>query len=221
MKNFLIAISLILLSFSTIAEEEQKALPPLDPAYVGAHPMVLMSHSSTIYAYPFPSYSKPRDAQILYKLEVKNVALVQLVRDNALVTVVPEEFNLQRLMRGEKLSLKADIYMGHYKEGGMKVYEGMTLNLAKQLYYRDLKGIVPSGRMQTYDVVPLNKSNKIYIHKLQQAPSFDHILHIDEVSSCAKLFPTSSAVPKESELQYKFINCGTMKPLYFNTQGIQ
>ena len=205
--------------FNSIATAEEKAteLPPIDESYFGSHPMVLFIHSSKIFAYPFPGYKKPHDVQVLYKLDVKNLALVQLVRDAQFVTIVPEKFNIQRLMRGEKLTITADVYMGHYAQGGDKTYTEMPLSFAKQIYAREMKELEPSGRIQTYDKAEYSKSENIYIHRIQQAPSFDHILMIDETASCAKRFATSSATPKEQELLFKFVNCGSMKPLYFST----
>jgi len=212
----LLMASVSLYSFAESAPEE---LPPLDPAYVGVHGMVLLNKSSGIFAYNFSGYQKPHDVQLLYKLDVTNIALVQLVRDNDIVTIKPKAFNLQRLMRGEKVALEADVYLGHFERDGMLVYESMTLNFAKQLYMRKLDDIKPSSNQQEYDVVTYRKNNKIYIHRLQQPPSYDHVIQIDVNAGCLTKFNTTSAVPKRNELQYKFYNCGTMKPLYYETEN--
>lgn len=221
MKALIISLFFIMFSSYSVAESAPEELPPLDPAYVGVHGMVLMNKASTIFAYHLPLYHKPHDVQLLYKLDVKNVALVHLVRDNDMVTIKPKPFNLQRLMRGEKIALEADIYIGHFERDGMLVYENMTLNFAKQLYVRKLDDISPSSNNQEYDVVSYRKNNKIYIHRIQQAPSFDHLIHIDVNAGCLPKFNTSSAVPKRTELQYKFLNCGTMKPFYFETEDFK
>jgi hypothetical protein len=86
---------------------------------------------------------------------------------------------------------------------------------------RKLDDISPSSNNQEYDVVSYRKNNKIYIHRIQQAPSFDHLIHIDVNAGCLPKFNTSSAVPKRTELQYKFLNCGTMKPFYFETEDFK
>jgi len=221
MKALIISLFFTMFSSYSVAESAPEELPPLDPAYVGVHGMVLMNKASTIFAYHLPLYHKPHDVQLLYKLDVKNVALVHLVRDNDMVTIKPKPFNLQRLMRGEKVALEADIYIGHFERDGMLVYENMTLNFAKQLYMRKLDDISPSSNNQEYDVVSYRKKNKIYIHRIQQAPSFDHLIHIDVNAGCLPKFNTSSAVPKRTELQYKFLNCGTMKPFYFETEDFK
>jgi hypothetical protein len=256
MRALFITLLIALVSFVSAAESVPEELPPLDPAYVGIHGMVLMNQSSSIFAYHLPLYRKPHNVQLLYKLEVKSVALVQLIRDNDLVTIKPKPFNLQRLMRGEKMAIEADIYMGHFERDGMLVYENMTLNFAKKLYVRKLENakpvkakvlagesleskavdvkvvdakvtedksseLQPSSNQQVYDVVSYGKSDRIYIHRLQQAPSFDHLIHIDVDAGCLTTFRTSTAVPERTELQYKFLNCGTMKPLYYETEDFK
>ena len=163
MKALIISLFFTMFSSYSVAESAPEELPPLDPAYVGVHGMVLMNKASTIFAYHLPLYHKPHDVQLLYKLDVKNVALVHLVRDNDMVTIKPKPFNLQRLMRGEKVALEADIYIGHFERDGMLVYENMTLNFAKQLYMRKLDDISPSSKNQEYDVVSLRQNYKIYI----------------------------------------------------------
>jgi len=221
MRALFIFLVVALTSALSVAESIPEEFSTLDPAYVGVHGMVLMNKSSTIFAYHLPFYHKPHDVQLLYKLEVKNVALVQLVRDNEIVTIKPKPFNLQRLMRGEKVALAADVYLGHFERDGILVYENMSLNFSEKLYMRKLDDVKPSSSEQFYDVVSYQKSNKIYIHRLQQAPSFDHLIHIDVEAGCLPKFNTSSAVPSRNELQYKFLNCGTMTPFYYESQDFE
>ena len=213
-------VFLFILAPAVMAEEKEPL--PLDPKYMGEHGMALMTKSSTIFAYHLPMYHSPHNVQLLYKLEVKDFNLIQVARDNDLVTIKPEPFNLQRLMRGEELTVKADVYIGHYERDGFLVYKDMSIVFDKQLYLNELNDIAPSSKQQEYDVVSYNsKEDRLYIHRLQQAPSFDHIIHIDRSSGCLSKFKTSSAVPKRSELQYKFMNCGTMKPMYYETEDFQ
>lgn len=212
---------LLLLVQSCFALAEEKPLRPLDPSYMGVHGMVLVSHSSTIYASHLPLYHKPHDVQLIYKLESKDLALLQTVRDGRLTTIKPQPFNLDQLIRGDKLVITADVYAGHFERGGMLVYENMTLNFSKQLYVRKLTDIAESSTQQEYDAISLSKNYKIYVHRIQQAPSYDQLIHIDVEAGCLSRFKTSSAVPTEQETQFKFINCGSMTPLYFETEDFK
>ena len=220
MKKVLFGV-LFFLSQVSFAEDEVKKLPPLDPAYMGVHGMALVTQGSSIYASHLPLYKKPHNVQLLYKLDNNDLAVLQTVRDSQLITIKPKPFNLQRLMRGEKMVIQADLYAGHFERGGMLVYENIALSFDKQMYVRTFDDIKPSSKKQEYDFVTLRKNYRIYIHRIQQAPSFDHLLGVDLEAGCLARFNTSSAVPKETELQYKFLNCGTMKPLYFETEDFK
>ena len=220
MKTVLFGI-LLVLSQVSFADDEVKELPPLDPAYMGAHGMALMTQGSSVYASHLPGYKKPHNVQLLYKLDNDNLAVLETIRSNQLITVKLQPFNLQRLMRGEQLEIQADLYAGHYERDGMLVYKNITLSFDKQLYVRSFDDIKPSSNNQEYEMISLRENYKMYIHKIQKAPSFDHLLVIDLESGCLSRFRTSAPVPKETELQYKFINCGTIKPLYFETEDFK
>ncbi|SEK41446.1 hypothetical protein SAMN05216262_101302 [Colwellia chukchiensis] len=218
MKVLLLTLITAFTSLLSMANSAPEEITALDAGYMGVHGMVLMNISSTIFAYHLPLYHKPHDVQLMYKLKVQDLALVQLVRDNKMVTIKPKPFNLQRLMRGENIALSADVYLGHFERDGSLVYEDMTLHFAEQVYMRKLDDIAPASNVQAYDAVTLQNSGQIFIHQLQAPPSFDHLIYINVQAGCARQFNTSTAVPSEQELQYKFINCGSMKPLYYESQ---
>lgn len=219
-KRFISALCLVV-SLSVFSYEEPVELPPLDPKYEGVHGMVLYTANSRVFAHHLPMYHEPHNVQLIYQLEVKDVNLLQLIRDAKMVTIKPEPFNLQRLMRGEELSVTADVYMGHFERDGLLTYEQSTIKFAKQIYFREMTDVKESNRLQEFDVVDLNKNYKLYIHKIAKAPSYEGVMHIDVEATCLNRFTTSSAVPTQNELLYKFINCGTIKPLYYETQDFE
>lgn len=221
MKRLLLVLLLIILNSTSFANEEVKELPPIDPSFMGEHNMVLFVQRSAIYASVMTTYDRPSNVQLLYKIENKDLALLQTVRDGQLTTIKAKPFNLQRLMRGEEMIIMADVYAGHFSRGGMLVYENIPLTFAKKLYVRELDDIKDSSNQQEYDVVDLKKNYKIYIHKIQKAPSFSQILNIDIEAGCLPRFRSSVAVPKETELLYKFLNCGTISPLYFESKDFE
>lgn len=220
MHYFLYFILFISLSFQSIAREEQE-LPPLDPAYVGVHGMVLVAHSSRIYASNIAKYNQPHNVQLVYKIESKEIPFLNLVRDAEQVTIKPKEFNIQRLIRGEKLVITADVYRGHYQRGGELIYKDKAIAFDKLLYARELKDLAKPSLWQEYDVIDIGKTERIYIHKIAQPPSFEHLLLVDLEGACLQKFKTSVMVPKENEIHYKFLNCGTMKPLYYDIENLK
>ncbi|NNG41939.1 hypothetical protein HJP15_03110 [Pseudoalteromonas sp. NEC-BIFX-2020_002] len=211
------------MSTFTTAEEEvvKEELPPMNPAYSAEHAMVLVNHGSRIFAISLPTYKLPHDVQVVYQIDNPDVAFLSLVRDADLITIKPKPFNIQHLMRGEEITITADVYEGHYKRGGNLVYSDRAIVMSKQLYARELTDLAESSQWQEYDMITLKNSERIYIHKITQAPSFNHLIFADLTNACMQKFRTSKRVPKESELTYKFVNCGTLKPLYFDSEDFQ
>ncbi len=90
--------------------------------------MALVTPTSSIYASNMALYNKPHNVQLIYKIDTQSIPLIQLLRDNDLVTIKPNIFNLKRLMRGEKMTINADVYMGHFELDGMLVYKNLLLD---------------------------------------------------------------------------------------------
>lgn len=219
--RFLLCTFLIGFSTYTFSEEEVKELPPINPAYNAEHAMALVNQGSRIFAVNLPTYKQPHDVQVVYKIDNPDVAFLNVVRGAELVTIKPKPFNIQRLMRGEEITITADVYNGDYRRDGTLVYENRTIEMSKQLYARELSELAVSSQWQEYDLITLKENERIYIHKISQAPSYNHLIFVDLANACLQKFRTSKRVPKESELTYKFVNCGTLKPLYFDSEDLQ
>lgn len=222
MNRYILLVFCFLCSHATAQEEGEAEKPkPLDPGYMGVHGMVVVNSASKLYASHLPTYYKPHNAQIVYKLDSKNPELTFLVRDADLVTIKPQPFNLQRLIRGEEVILTVDVYMGHFERGGMPTYKDMEVTLSEQVYLRMLDDIEESSRKQKYDSVILGKGRRLLIHQIQKAPSYDHIVLFYENVNCVTEFTASDAIPSEGELINRLSFCGSMKPLYYETQDFR
>ncbi|MFT5677178.1 MAG: hypothetical protein ACI808_003130 [Paraglaciecola sp.] len=221
MKKTLLLVTILLFSSMVLAEEDTAEPQPLDPAYMGLHGMVLMNNGSNLFASHLPTYNKPHDVQIIYSIDVSDAALLFLIRDADMVTIKPKPFNLQRLMRGESFTVKADVYMGHFEREGMLTYENMDIEFDEQLYLRMLDDPQNSHFRQTYDSVMLRNNQRILVHQIQKSPSYDHLVLLYDDVNCMTQFGTTSAVPSQSELNNKITFCGSLKPLYYETQDFQ
>lgn len=214
MKLFFVFLLLISSGFS----RAEQALLPL---YKAEHTMMLVSHDEDIFAMNSPHYNAPYDIQVVYKIETPDTAFLTLVRDTPLVTLKPQAFNIQRLLRGETLTITADVFDGDYKKEGRLVYTNRKIVLAEQLYARKLVNLSKSSKLQQYDMITLERTDRLFIHKIQQAPSYNHLIFVDLMNACLDNFHTSAAVPPIDEITYKFINCGTLKQLYFNKEDFK
>jgi hypothetical protein len=162
-------------------------------------------------------YQKPHNAQIIYQIKTNNAALLALVRDADLVTIEPKIFNLQRLIRGEELTIKANVYSGHFERGGTKFFQDVEIVFTEQKYLRMLEDLAAPGVDKVYDVVELDKGGRLLIHQIQGAPSFDHIALLSNPNSCVTTVRTGTLVPDESFLINRLSFCGSMKRVYFET----
>lgn len=210
-----------LIGMNVFAQEDQSgdaAPEPLDPAYEGIHGMLVFNQGSSLFASHLPLYRKPHNAQIVYKLEAKDPALIFLVRDADIVTIEPEKFNLQRLIRGEAVTIKADVYLGHFERGGIKAYKQVELTLSEQVYVRMLEDLGTPTSKQVYEKVDIGKGAHLLIHQIQGAPSYDHLIILYENIGCITDVDTGQAVPDETRLINRLSYCGSMKPVYYETQ---
>ena len=168
---------------------------------------------------------RPTPTQTMCKLSTKlttpGVAFLSLVRDADLVTIKPKPFNIERLMRGEEVQITADVYSGHFAKGGSQLLSDTPIVFSKKLYARALTELTESSQWQEYDMITLANTGRIYIHKIQKSPSFNHLIFVDLTSACMQKFRTSKRVPPQSELTLKFVNCGSLKPLYYDTTNLE
>lgn len=215
----LVLLAFILNGFAKA--EEEAPPPPLDPKFMGSHEFVLMASESDLFASFRSDYRSPRDHQLLYMVDGKGPNLFYLVRDADLVTAKSSQFNLERLMRGETVEVTLNVYMGDQAEGASIVYPDLPVNFVKLLYHRPLDNIEPSGLRQTYDIVDLNRNDRLLIHRIKHKPSFDHIVLAEEAKNCVTQFFASEAVPSENALLMKLLFCGSLKPLHYNSARYQ
>jgi len=216
--SFILSFILLSVSSFVLAEEDAPPPPPLDPKYMGIHGMKLFNKGSSVFASYMLTLKAPKNVQVLYKLDISQLFLLQLIKDADLVTIKTEAFNLQRLMRGEEVEVKADVYMGDYKKDGILTYSDITIVFDKQLFTKIIDKPEESNKRQKYDVVQMKNNERILIHQIQKAPSYEHIIYLSDDVNCITNFTASSAVPKENEIHYKLTYCGAMKPLYYNAE---
>ena len=210
--------------FVGVSQAEEKAEPPpLDPNFMGSHSMVLVNGGYTLYASNMSTYKKPGNVQLVYKLKTPEQAVFYMVRDADLVTIKTKPFNLQRLMRGEEMKVKADVYMGHFDKGGVLTFKDMEFEFTEHLYSRELskEALEASSNFHKYDTVRLAGKEKILIHQIQLPPSYDHLILFYQDVNCMTQFGASSSVPGQGEILGKLTTCGSMKPLYYSTDNFQ
>ncbi len=149
---------------------------------MGSHGMVLLDVGGTFYASHLPLYYRPHDYQIIYQIDVpKHVAQgLQQLLAKGMVTLLPGNFDLDRLVSGEELVLFSQFYQGHFERGGTPWQSKVQVEFRDQVYLRQLEDTALAAPNGQYQLLHLHDGNSIAVHQIRQAPSFDHIISFSD-----------------------------------------
>ena len=141
---------------------------------VGSHGMVLIHDDKQgFFLSHLPLYNHPHDFQLIYKVQIKKSEKVIDLLGNKIITVLPDNFDLSRLVKGESFSINANVYQGHFERGGTKKFS-TKLHFDKPILIKRVNPRFNSTSSIIY-TVPISNQLEIFAHKIQQAPSFDAI----------------------------------------------
>lgn len=208
---FTLIILLVALTASAQQHETHASANHKPNSYMGSHGMALISlPNGDTLAYHMALYAKPHDFQLLYKLALSDEQKTHINR-HALQTLLPDNFDLQRLIRGEKLELSADLYAGHFERGGEKVARFNKVVFEKLLYKNQLPARNATAATHDtlhFDLIALdNQSNPsdnpndnltLAIHKINLRPSFDAIVAIPTPARQQAQFTCNNNVAKQA-----------------------
>jgi len=211
----LLSVSLIMVlitSSNVQAEPSSKTLShsQQEHSLMGSHGMALIYHKKEgFFASHLALYYPPHNYQIIYKVHVKEQKkLIQLIEKN-MITLLPDNFDLSRLIQGESFSIGTQIFQGHFERGGTAVFTS-AITFVEPILIKKLSKTFAASSADFY-YLPISKEAAIFAHKIQQAPSFDSIGFID--NAMVKLDTQASAG------MLKTLTCN--KPLLLTAQMIQ
>lgn len=193
------------------------------------HGFAIINDGSSVFLSHIPKYDDARRAQIIYEMEMipeRHLAFLQLVKAESIVTFKANQaFDLQPLINGLPLKVKGTVYAGHFDHGGWSVYKNFEIHFETQKYVRKFDSgdapIEPASNLQTYDVIPLARGHRLWVHRLQEKPSYDHLLLTIDYVACPTTIRTTSSVPSEAEVYRRLSSCGSLKPLYYSAFDLQ
>ena len=199
---------------------------------VGSHGMVLFTDGAELYASHLPLYYSPHDYQLIYAVGSLHKAklIAYLIAGSAshsnMVTLLPENFDLNKLVDGEKFSIPAQFYKGHFERGGTKWLGKSELTFEKLLFKRPLvKQYKPPHSDEDSAKDALNEKwtrisfgdKHLYIHHIGERPSFDALIIVDD---CQVTFENKlgESVPSKAQIKEVFSHCGSPMLVYIETQ---
>ncbi|SNY51363.1 hypothetical protein SAMN06297280_1826 [Arsukibacterium tuosuense] len=150
-------------------------------SYIGNHGMVLFAADDILLASHLPLYQPPHNYQLIYQLTLPakaQQAVLDYLGTEKQLTLLPEQFDLQKLINGENFTARAAVYYDHFERNGRVWFEDIPVRFARQLYKRPINqpGSATEAR---YDVVKINQSYFL-IHQIAAKPSYDQILRTEQ-----------------------------------------
>ncbi|MDY6974857.1 MAG: hypothetical protein SVW51_01385 [Pseudomonadota bacterium] len=199
---------------------------------VGSHGMVLFTDGAELYASHLPLYYSPHDYQLVYTVgsphKAKLIAYLQAdsMSYSNMVTLLPENFDLNKLVDGEKFSISAQFYKGHFERGGTKWLGKSELTFEKLLFKRRLvkqykpphsdEDSVKDNLDEKWTRVSLGDKH-LYIHLIGERPSFDALFIVDDCQTTLEN-KQGESVPSKAQINEVFSHCGSPGLVYFETQ---
>ena len=193
-------------------------------ALTGSHGMVLIyDQDEGIFASHLPLYRSPHHYQIIYKVEVSEQEMISKMLLAGMVTVLPENFDLNKLINGQAFSVEAQFFQGHFERGGKIKNSGMLSFVRPVLVKKVFKERSPAA---SFYRAAISDNKAIIAHKIQHPPSFDALVFMP--------LPKESGMEKAEVIlcdnpetfDAKTINkllekCGIPAPVYLETQDFK
>ncbi|WDE02259.1 hypothetical protein [Thalassomonas actiniarum] len=193
-------------------------------ALIGSHGMVLIyDQEEGIFASHLPLYRSPHNYQIIYKVEVSEHEMIRELLAAGMVTVLPTNFDLNKLISGEAFSVEAQFFQGHFERGGQVKNTGMISFIRPVLVKKVTK---EHSQAASFYTAALSKTKVIVAHKIQHPPSFDALAFMPLPGKAAaetnnvivcdnpKTFDVST-ISKQLEL------CGIPAPVYIEIRDFE
>lgn len=193
--------------------------------------MALFLIEGNAYASHMPLYGFPHDVQILYRVELPWPMLQKVEQaQSSLVSLLPENFDLNLLFQGKRFAVPAVLYDGHFERGGTPVSESRTVTFVERIYLRELEPSAHQNTSSQYVAVNVQQGQSLFVHSIQSPPSFDHIVLADNRGcpssqvGVSTISVVSRGVDSKQQMQLlrdKLPQCVTLSSLYWEVQDFK
>ena len=217
---------MVVFTFPTFGERSDHA----KNEYAGSHGMAIFSApNGEVFAHHLSLYSKPHDYQIIYKIGVAN-EVKTFLENNDLVTLLPEIFDLSKLIRGESLSLGSTVFVGHFERGGEQVYKG-EVDFLEPVYIRSLAELELTTSAASFEHIWVGEDSHLVVHHIAPKPSFDAVAWLTSTEGVSASSVPSGTVSecknvrmhprRDSDIADLLRNCFSADPVYSELKDFQ
>jgi len=198
---------------------------------MGSHGMVLFTDGINLYANHLPLYRKPHDYQLIYRVNTnqkQNIidylqADTRQSTDNYLtnmLTILPEPFDLNRLVNQQPLAIAATVFKGHFERGGKEWLKGIQFEFVQMLVNKQITVAPSTDKTKAHQWLVKElalTTGKLFIHSINEKPSFDAIVIGKNCPITLNNLILSQPLEKKSPLLLK-TPCKQQSILYYETQ---
>ena len=152
-----------------------------DPQSV--HGMLLFGKNVT-YVSHLPMFHAPHDYQVILKINLQDLPPSQAViayeaaksSGAALFTLVPEALDLAKVIAGVKTSFMAEIFQGHFEQGG-QILGTVKVGITAIIYAKKLESAPVQSAFQSY-VAFGDGGENFAVHLIKGKPNFDSVVAV-------------------------------------------
>ena len=186
-------------------------------SYVGSHGMALLNPAENQwFAYHMALYTPPHDYQIVYRVDVP-ADIKAVLPKRGLVTILPDQhFDLMMMVHGDKFSVPASFYAGHFERGGKLIAQGELV-----LQQRKYSTQIAHSAHSKLDSIKVDNQLELFIYRIQPSPSFDMLFFAplqehkyQQVNDCVDHVNLAASTPPKQQLEA----CLKAPVSYFETQ---
>lgn len=154
---------------------------------VGIHGMAVFTDGHQLFASHMPLANSIHAHQVILSFKLKpeeDASLRRLLTENDLVSLMPERFDLMKLMAGDLNEFTATFYKGHFERGGKAVLKQVNVEVETIVFTADLtKDDNPNGH---YFLIENKAGRALLVHRITNAPSFDQIIQVAVLSKAGE-----------------------------------
>ncbi len=153
-------------------------------APVLTHGMLLFGNEES-YISHLPMLHGPHAFQLLMQVELEDLPMSETLgiyqeakrAGSTVFTLVPQPFDVDKVLDGTIATLTAQLYDGHFEKGGLALGQ-VLVNLKRKLHHATLPDSIGNSNYPTYLV--FGEGNEFYgLHIIRNFPSFDAVVAVE------------------------------------------
>lgn len=193
---------------------------------IGYHGMVMITDGTSLYASHLPLYRAPHDFQLIYQIESQyQQQLIAQLQNGKTITLLPNKFDLNRLVNGEGFTIPTQLYLGHFERGGTKWQLDQTFTFKQQSYKRQLSNLAANQAKtinhQWQKLTTKAAGKNFYVYQIQTAPSLDAIVLTHQCNGDKTQLKQAPKVLNQQQIMRHFADCDKAKIVYFETRDFE